>query len=67
MSWRVQQVERTISPDELTGVQALELMHPDLPMQPYYVLLRTFEYLQHGTLSWFINFDVVTGQVIEPS
>jgi hypothetical protein len=22
---------------------------------------------QHGTLSWFINFDVVTGQVIESS
>ena len=24
-------------------------------------------YIRHGTLSWFINFDVVTGQVIEPS
>ena len=28
---------------------------------------REFEYIRHGTLSWFINFDVVTGQVIEPS
>jgi hypothetical protein len=26
-----------------------------------------FEYLRHGTLSWFFNFDVITGQVIEPS
>jgi hypothetical protein len=25
------------------------------------------EYIRHGTLSWFINFDVVIGQVIEPS
>ncbi len=30
-------------------------------------LSREFEYIRHGTLSWFINFDVVTGQVIEPT
>ena len=53
--------------DELTGVQAVERKHPDLPMQPDHVLRREFEYIRHGTLSWFINFDVVTGQVIEPS
>jgi transposase len=59
--------ERTISLDELTGVQALERKHPDLPMQPGHVLRREFEYIRHGTLSWFLNLDVVTGQVIEPS
>ncbi len=59
--------ERTISLDELTGVQALERKHPDLPMQPGHVLRREFEYIRHGTLSWFLNFDVVTGEVIEPS
>jgi len=59
--------ERTISMDELTGVQALERKHPDLPMQPGHVLRREFEYIRHGTLSWFLNLDVVTGQVIEPS
>jgi transposase len=59
--------ERTISVDELTGVQALERKSPDLPMQPGHVLRREFEYIRHGTLSWFINFDVVTGHVIEPS
>jgi transposase len=64
---RAKQGERTISLDELTGVQALERKHPDLPMQPGHVLRREFEYIRHGTLSWFINFDVVTGQVIEPS
>src|ERR1700693_2203861 len=30
-------------------------------------LSRECEYIRHGTLSWFINFDVVTGHVIEPS
>ena len=64
---RAKQGERTISMDELTGVQALERKHPDLPMQPGHVLRREFEYIRHGTLSWFMNFDVVTGQVIEPS
>ena len=59
--------ERTISMDELTGVQATQRKHPDLPMQPGHVLRREFEYIRHGTLSWFINFDVVTGYVIEPS
>jgi transposase len=64
---RATQGERTISMDELTSVQALERKHPDLPMQPDHVLRREFEYIRHGTLSWFINFDVVTGQVVEPS
>lgn len=59
--------ERTISMDEMTGVQALERKHPDLPMLPKHVLRREFEYIRHGTLSWFMNFDVVSGHVIEPS
>ena len=53
--------------DELTGVQALERNYPDLPMRPAHVLRREFEYIRHGTLSWFINFAVATGQVIVPS
>ncbi len=59
--------ERSISLDELSGVQAIERKYPDLPMQRGHVLRREFEYIRHGTLSWFINFDVVSGQVIEPS
>lgn len=66
-SMRANNGERTISIDELTGVQALERTHPDLPMQPGHVLRREFEYKRHGTLTCFINFDVVTGQVIVPS
>jgi transposase len=30
-------------------------------------LRREFEYIRHGMLSWFLNFDVATGQVMEPS
>src|SRR5437899_11567847 len=58
---------RTISSDELTGVQALERKYPDLPMQPRHVLRREFEYIRHGTLSWLINFDVLSGRVTERS
>jgi hypothetical protein len=64
---RAKQGERTISMGELTGVQAIERKHPDLAMQPGHLLRREFEYIRHGTLSWFINFDVVSGQMIEPS
>jgi transposase len=64
---RAKQGERTISMDELTGVQAIERKFPDLPMLPGHVLRREFEYIRHGTLTWFINFDVVTGEVIVPS
>ncbi len=64
---RAKQGERSISMDELTGVQALQRKSADLPMQPGHVLRREVEYIRHGTLSWFLNFDVVTGQVIEPS
>lgn len=51
----------------MTGVQALERLYPDLPMQPGHVLRREFEYCRHGTLSWFINLDVVSGQCVAPS
>ncbi|HTK06034.1 MAG TPA: transposase, partial [Ktedonobacteraceae bacterium] len=64
---RAKEGERTISMDELTGVQALERKHPDLPLLPGHVLRREFEYIRHGTLSWYINLDVASGQIIEPS
>ena len=64
---RVEAKERTISTDEMTGVQALERAHPGLPMMPGKVERREFEYVRHGTLSFMINFDVVTGRVVAPS
>lgn len=59
--------ERTVSTDEMTGVQALERRHPDLPLRPGKPQAREFEYLRHGTRAFIINFDVVTGQVPAPS
>ncbi len=61
------QGERILSSDELTGVQALERKHPGLPMVPGKVERREFEYIRHGTCSFMLNRDVVTGQIIAPS
>jgi putative transposase len=58
-----QQGEQVESLDEMTGVQALERKHPDLPMQPGKVERREFEYIRHGTLAFTFNFDVATGHM----
>lgn len=63
---RHEQGERTVSTDELTGVQALESIHPGLPMAPGKVERREFEYTRHGTLSFILSRDVATGNVIAP-
>jgi len=55
--------ERVVSTDELTGVQALERKHPDLPMRPGQVTRREFEYTRHGTQSFIVNFEVANGRV----
>jgi transposase len=60
---RSERGEATVSTDEMTGVQALEPKHPDLPMQPGRVLRREFEYIRHGTLSFIVNFHVADGKV----
>ena len=57
------QGQRIESTDEMTGVQALERKHPDLPMLPGKVERREFEYIRHGTLAFMFNFDIVTGQL----
>jgi DDE superfamily endonuclease len=64
---RAQVGQRTVSTDEMTGVQALERLAPDLPPRPGLVARREFEYKRHGTCSFIINFDVATGQVFSPS
>ena len=43
--------ERTISIDEMTGIQATERIERDLPMRPGLVARREFEYIRHGTQS----------------
>jgi len=61
------QGERVLSTDELTGVHALERAHPGLPMVPGKVERREFEYIRHGTTSFRITRDVVSGQIVAPS
>lgn len=55
-----------ISTDEKTGIQALERAAPTLPMRPGREELREFEYIRHGTQCLTANFEVATGNVIEP-
>jgi len=59
--------ERVLSTDEMSGVQALERLHPSLPMEPGRVERREYEYTRHGTLSVIVSRDVVSGQVVAPS
>jgi len=59
-----QQGERVVSMDELTGVQALERKHPDLPVRPGKVARQEFEYIRHGTQSFIFSFDVAAGEVV---
>jgi hypothetical protein len=56
-----------MSTDEMTGIQALERLHPTLPIQPGHVERQEFEYKRHGTQSLIANLDVATGQVVTPS
>jgi hypothetical protein len=58
-----EQRERVVSTDEMTGVQAVERKHPDLPVAPGKITAREFEYIRHGTQSLIVNFEVAQGQV----
>jgi hypothetical protein len=60
------QGECTVSTDEMTGVQALERKHPGLPLAPGHVQRREFEYERHGTRSFILSRDVVTGKLLAP-
>lgn len=62
-----QQGERVVSTDELTGVQALERKHPGLPMAPGKLERCEFEYIRHGTRTFILSREVVTGQIVAPS
>jgi putative transposase len=59
--------ERTISLDEMSGIQALERKAADLPMRPGKIHRREFEYIRHGTQTLIASFDVAKGQVIQAS
>jgi transposase len=56
-----------VSTDEKTGIQALQRLHPDVPMGPGRVQSREFEYVRHGTLCLIANLEVWCGGIIAPS
>jgi transposase len=62
-----EQGDRTVTTDELTGIQALERKHPGLPLAPGKVERREFEYIRHGTCTGILSRDVVTGEIIAPT
>jgi len=59
--------ERAFSCDELSGVQALERKYPDQEPAPGQPKRQEFEYIRHGTRTFIINRDIVSGQIIAPS
>jgi len=63
---RAKQGERTVSTDELTAVQALERKHPGLSLTPGKVERREFEYIRHGTRTFIVSRDVVSGKIVAP-
>jgi putative transposase len=54
---------RVLCLDEKTHLQALERLHPPLPLRPGLVERQEFEYVRHGVVDLFTAFDVHTGQV----
>ena len=62
-----EQGERVVCNDELTGIQALERLHPGLPLAPGKVERREFEYKRHGTLCLMASREVVSGKLLAPS
>lgn len=55
--------DRVISVDEMTGVQALERISPDLPLRVGHVQSIEFEYARHGTQTLLGGFNVATGVI----
>lgn len=62
---RAKQGERTVSLDEMTGIQATERKAATKPMRPGKRERREFEYIRHGTQTLIASFDVAQGQVVE--
>jgi DDE superfamily endonuclease len=63
---RAKEGERTVSTDEMTGVQALERKHAGLLLAPGKVERREFEYIRHGTRTFIVSRDVVSGKIVAP-
>lgn len=55
--------EISLSVDEMTGIQALERIAPDLPMEPGKPRAMEFEYKRHGTQTLLCGINIATGVV----
>jgi transposase len=55
--------ELVMSTDEMTGIQALERIAPDLPMSPAKPVAMEFEYQRHGTQTLIAAIRIATGSV----
>ena len=55
---------RTVSVDEMTGIQALERAAQTLPPKPGMVERREYEYIRHGTQTLIAGFDTNTSDMV---
>lgn len=55
----------TYSLDEMTGIQALERVMPDIPMKPGRRVKVEFEYRRHGTQTLIASFNVASGCIAQ--
>jgi DDE superfamily endonuclease len=62
-----EQGTHVVSTDEKTGMQALQRLHPDIPMGPGRALAREYEYVRHGTVCLIANLEVWCGHVVAPT
>lgn len=62
-----QENTRTVSIDEMPGLQALQRIAKTIPMRPGQPERIEYEYKRHGTLCLIGNWDVVLGQMIAPT
>lgn len=53
--------------DEMSGIQALERLHPTLPVKPGLIERREFEYIRHGTQCLIANLEVAIGKILAPT
>jgi transposase len=56
-----------VSSDEMTGIQALERLHPTRPMRPGQTERQEFEYERHGTRALIASLEVALGTLITPA
>lgn len=60
---RAKHGEVTYSFDEMTEIQVLERVMPDIDMKPGHCVRVEFEYQRHGTQTLIASLNVATGRI----